>query len=80
MFIPKEKLVEQFLPVGDESHPKQLTTNYNRILEQISEIKNKYYPELKVSFDRTGNGITLYKSPTPILKDDTRYALITADI
>lgn len=80
VFVPKEKLVEQFLPVGDESHPKQLTTNYNRILEQISEIKNKYYPELKVSFDQTGSGITLYKSPTPILKDDTRYALITADI
>ena len=58
----------------------QCSFNYNRILEQISEIKNKYYPELKVSFDRTGNGITLYKSPTPILKDDTRYALITADI
>lgn len=80
VFIPRAKLVEQFLPVGPDSHPKQENTNYNRILDQLREIKEKYYPEVKFSIDDTGAGITLYKSPTPVLKDDTRYALITSDI
>ena len=34
--------------------------------------------ELKVDIDPHGSGITLYKSPTPVIKDDTRYALITS--
>ncbi|MCQ2593202.1 MAG: plasmid encoded RepA protein [Treponema sp.] len=80
VFIPRAKLVEQFLPVGPDSHPKQESVNYNRIIEQIRIIKEKYYPEVKYSIDKTGAGITLYKSPTPVLKDDTRYALITSDI
>lgn len=80
VFIPRDKLVEQFMPVGEESHPKQFQTNYSRILDHLREIKDKYYPELKISFDPNSAGITLYKSPTPVLKDDTRYALITSDI
>ena len=80
VFIPREKLVEQFMPVGDDAHPKQINTNYGRILDHIKEIKEKYYPEVKVTFDANGSGITLYKSPTPVLKNDTRYALITSDI
>ena len=80
VFIPRDKLVEQFMPVGEESHPKQQQTNYSRILDHLKEIKEKYYPEVRISFDPNGGGITLYKSPTPILKDDTRYALITSDI
>lgn len=80
VFIPKSKLVEQFLPVGPDAHPKQESVNYNRIVEQLNLIKEKYYPEVKFSIDKTGAGITLYKSPTPVLKDDTRYALITSDI
>lgn len=80
IFIPKEKLVEQFMPVGEESHPKQLSINYGRILDYIREIKEKYYPEVKVGFDSNGGGITLYKSPTPVLKGDTRYALITSSV
>ena len=47
---------------------------------KIKEIKEKHYPELKVSFDKTGEGITLYKSKPPVLEKDTRYALITTDI
>ena len=79
-FIPRDKLVEQFMPVTENAHPKQHQTNYTRILDHLKEIKIKYYPEVKISFDPNGGGITLYKSPTPILKDDTRYALITSDI
>ena len=80
VFIPKAKLVEQFLPLGPDAHPKQESVNYGRIVEQLNLIKEKYYPEVKFSIDKTGAGITLYKSPTPVLKNDTRYALITSDI
>lgn len=83
LFIPREKLVEQFMPVDNEDRQtSQILTsnNYYRIVELIKEIKEKYYPELKVGFDQNGGGITLYKSPTPVLKGDTRYALITSNI
>lgn len=80
VFIPKEKLVEQFMPVTENAHPKQMSTNYSRIIDHIQEIKNNYYPEVKFSVDPLGAGLTLYKSPTPVLKDDTRYALITSEI
>lgn len=80
VFIPRQKLVEQFLPVGPNAHPKQESVNYSRIVEQLREIKEKYYPEVKFGIETDGSGITLYKSPTPVLKDDTRYALITSDI
>lgn len=80
VFIPRHKLVEQFMPVGKDSHPKQVNVNYNRILDHLKEIKEKYYQEVRFSIDSSGSGITLYKSPTPVLKDDTRYALITTDI
>lgn len=80
VFVPRDKLVEQFMPVGDDSDPKIANVNYSRIIEQIREIKEKYYPELNVSIDSGGTGITLYKSPTPVLKDDVRYALISSGL
>lgn len=83
VFIKREQLVEQFMPVeNDDKQMSQILTsnNYHRIIELITEIKQKYYPELNVNIDNAGAGITLYKSPTPVLKDDTRYALITSDI
>ncbi len=80
VFIPRDKLVEQFMPVADDSDPKIANVNYARIIEQIREIKQKYYPELKVEIDTSGTGITLYKSPTPVLKDDIRYALISSGL
>ena len=79
VFIPREKLVEQFMPLSDENDRKLLSVYYSRIIDEIKNIKEKYYPELKVDVTSAA-GITLYKSPTPILKDDTRYALITSNI
>ena len=78
VFIPRDKLVEQFMPVSENKDPNTVNVNYAFITNQISEIKKKYYKELKVDIDPHGSGITLYKSPTPIIKDDTRYALITS--
>lgn len=80
VFIPRDKLVEQFMPVGENSDPKIANVNYSRIIDQIKEIKEKYYPELNVDIDSYRNGITLYKSPVPVLQDDVRYALISANL
>lgn len=78
VFIPRDKLVEQFMPVSEDKDPNTVNVNYAFITNQINEIKKKYYKELKVDIDPHGFGITLYKSPTPVIKDDTRYALITS--
>lgn len=80
VFIPRDKLVEQFMPVGENSDPKIANVNYSRIVTQLKEIKTKYYPELKVEIDKSGYGITLHKSPAPVLKDDVRYALISSNL
>ncbi len=84
VFIPRNKLVEQFMPVNEGlealSKAKTESNNYNKIIGLVREIQEKYYPDLKVEIDEGGAGLTLYKSPTPVIKDDTRYALITSDI
>ncbi len=79
VFVPREKLVEQFMPIDNENDRKSLSVYYSRIIDEIKGIKEKYYPELKVDLSST-LGITLYKSPTPVLQDDTRYALITSAV
>ena len=73
-------MVEQFNPVDDAKNSNQENVSYFRIIENIREIKEKYYPDLKVNIDKDGQGITLYKSRAPVLAGDTRYALITSDI
>lgn len=80
LFISREALVSQFMPVDDKSHPDQLRTNYEYIKEQIKTIKQKYYPELNIDFDKAGVGITLYKSKAPIIPEDKRYILVTANL
>lgn len=80
VFIPRHKLVEQFIPVENGRDPNLVNVNYARILELIKEIKTKYYKELQYDVDQDGGGITLHKSPTPVITKDPRYALITADI
>ena len=80
LFISREALVSQFMPIDDKSHPDQLRTNYEYIKEQIKIIKQKYYPELNIDFDKAGVGITLYKSKPPIIPEDKRYILVTANL
>lgn len=79
-FISRESLVEQFMPVTEHQDKNTVNVNYAFIINQIKEIKKKYYPEVKVGFNTDGDGITLYKSPTPVIKNDTRYALITSSL
>lgn len=78
VFIPRDKLVEQFMPVTDDKDPNTVNVNYAFIINQIKEIKKKYYTDLQLEIDSQGSGITLFKSPTPVIKADTRYALITS--
>ncbi|WP_294431588.1 replication protein RepA [uncultured Treponema sp.] len=80
VFIPRNRLVEQFIPVEEGKNPNLVNVNYARIVELLKEIKEKYYKDVKFEINKDGSGITLFKSPTPVLKKDPRYALITADI
>ena len=78
VFIPRHRIVEQFMPVAEDRDPNTVNVNYAFILNQLGEIKKKYYPELKYEVAEDGDGITLHQSPTPVIKNDTRYALITS--
>lgn len=80
VFIKRQQLVDQFIPVEDGKDPNLVNVNYARIVELLKEIKAKYYKEVKFEIDKDGTGITLFKSPTPVLKKDPRYALITSDL
>lgn len=80
VFIPMSSLVEQFMPVKEGSVKTQERTNYDYLKSQILQIKNKYYPELNVTFRKDGTGMDLYKSKPQIEADDKRYVLITSDL
>ena len=51
VFIPRNKLVEQFMPVDEGKDPNTVNVNYAFILNQINEIEKKYYPGLKISIE-----------------------------
>lgn len=80
VFISRQKLVEQFIPVDSDKDSNLVNVNYARIIELLNEIREKYYKEVRFEVSKDGSGITLFKSKTPVLKNDPRYALITADI
>lgn len=79
-FIRRNQLVEQFMPVSENQDPNTVNVNYAFIVNQIKEIKKKYYKDVKIDESGSTDGITLYPSPTPVIKNDTRYALITSNI
>lgn len=80
IFIPKEKIVEQFRPVSKDSadYNAGVNTNYAAIKEDILEIKNNYYQDLNVRFIEGGSGFELKKSPAIIESKDRRYVLISS--
>ena len=80
IFVSSKSLVDQFMPVKEGGHENQERTNYNYIIGQIKEIKEKYYPELKVGINTEGDVITLWRSAPQILPEDSRYVLITANV
>ena len=80
VFIPRSKLVEQFMPLDKDSGANGLNKHYYHIVEILKDIKERYYKDLNLDINKDGRGITLKKSPTPVIENDPRYALITTDI
>lgn len=80
VFIRRDQLVEQFMPVSESQDSNTVNVNYAFIINQIKEIKKKYYKDVRIDETTSSDGITLYPSPTPVIKNDTRYALITSTI
>ncbi|MCR4822617.1 MAG: plasmid encoded RepA protein [Treponema sp.] len=80
IFISRESLVNQFLPVKEKSYESEERVNWNTIKEQINNIKKKYYPDLNVSIAQDNSGITLSKSKPVILPNDKHYVLVTANL
>ena len=77
LFIPRASMVAQFSGKTDKDQDR---ANFKYIVEQIQQIKSKYYPDLKFTVDRDFLGITLYKSPQIMAPKDTRYVLVTSGI
>ncbi len=80
LFISKQALVNQFMPVKEGANKDQFRTNYEYLKNQIKIIQEKYYPELNIKFDEDNQGITLFKSKAPIMAEDKRYILVTAEL
>lgn len=80
VFIRRDQLVEQFMPVSENQDSNTVNVNYAFIINQIKEIKKKHYKDVRIDETTSSDGITLYPSPTPVIKNDTRYALITSTI
>ncbi len=78
--ISRKALVDQFLPVKEDSYESEERVNWNTIKEQIKNIKEKYYTDLKVSIDKNNDGITLYKSKPAINENDKRYMLVSSNL
>lgn len=79
LYITREALVKQFMPVTNPNDRNQERGNFDYIKNQISIIKRDFYPDLKVTFDKDNLGITLYKSKPQIQSNDTRYVLVTSE-
>lgn len=77
IFIPRKSLISQFIQNENLENKDLERSYYSMIEERIIEIKQKYYPELKIFLGKERDGITLYKSPDVITENDTRYVLIT---
>lgn len=77
LFIPRSCMVSQFMPVTNPEQRDQERVNFKYIVDQIHQIKTKYYPDLKFQVDRDYLGITFYQSPQIMAPKDTRYILVT---
>ncbi len=79
-FIPRQALINQFMPVSDKSKKGNEKANYLYIIDQIKMICKNFYKELKIDISPDGSGITLHKSPTPVSGDDKHYVLVTSNL
>lgn len=77
LFVPRKAIVAQFGTGGCEMDSKSESQTYISIVDKLTEIKNKYYPDLKITFESSNMGFTLRKSKTIIAPNDKRYVLVT---
>lgn len=80
LFISRKSMVEQFMPVREDSNEAQERVNWDYIKEQIRIIKTRYYNDLNISFSDDNSGLTLSKSNPIMLESDRRYVLVTANL
>ncbi len=80
LFIPRQALINQFMPVQDDKKKDNEKANYAYIIDQLKKIKRNYYKDLNIDISTTGGGITLYKSPVPIAEVEKRYVLVTSNL
>lgn len=82
VFIPRNAIIEQFVNSDEKGENRLIVeaTGYNYVLDQIRIIKEKYYKNLKVIFEKDGSGITIEKSVPVIQEKDKRFILLTNDI
>ncbi len=59
---------------------EEIYSSFEQRKLNYKEIKEKYYPELKVGINTEGDGITLWRSAPQILPEDSRYVLVTANV
>lgn len=77
LFVPRKAIVAQFGTGGSEMDNKSESQTYISIVDKLTEIKSKYYPNLKITFESSNMGFTLRKSKTIIAPNDKRYVLVT---
>ena len=73
-------MVSQFMPITPTAQKDQERQNFKYIVDQILQIKHKYYPDLKFYVDKDLLGLTLYKSPNIMAPKDPRYILVTSSV
>ena len=80
IYIPRTSMVSQFMPITPTAQKDQERQNFKYIVDQILQIKHKYYPDLKFYVDKDLLGLTLYKSPNIMAPKDPRYILVTSSV
>lgn len=67
VFIPRNKLIALFNSVDDSEKSNKKNKSYSTIIRNIRKIKEKNWTDLNVTIDEDGCGITLCKSPVPVI-------------
>ncbi len=79
-FIPRQSLINQFMPVSDPSKKGNEKANYMYIIDQIKMIRKNFYKDLNIEIKADGSGIVLNRSPTPVCLNDRHYVLVTSNL
>ena len=77
LYISRKNMVGQFMPVKD-GDLKAESDNWSVIMSHLREIRDKWYPGLKVEFCSDNGGIYFYNSPLVIEDNDKRYMMPTS--